>query len=270
MTMNAKTALITGASSGIGATFARQLAAKGYNLFLVARRRDRLASVANELQKAHSVSVETLLADLANLSDIEKVERRISKIENLSTLINNAGFGVSGNFAETDPDKQIDMMNVHIVASVRLCRAALPGMIARHHGTIINVASTGAFVPIPGHIMYNATKAYLVFFSEALQAELARTGVNVQALCPGFTYTEFHDTSEFTTFNRSRIPKLLWMSAEEVVTKSLKALKRNKTVYIPGFINRCYVAAMRNRMISPLLFRFVKRKSRELYESVSN
>jgi short-subunit dehydrogenase len=207
MSMNAKTALITGASSGIGATFARQLAGKGYDLVLVARRRERLASVANELQKTHSVSVETLVADLANLSDIEKVEKRIRKLENLSTLINNAGFGVSGNFAETDPAKQIDMINVHIVASVRLCRAALPGMIARHHGAIINIASTAAFVPIPGHIMYNATKAYLVFFSEALQAELTATGVHVQALCPGFTHTEFHDTSEFTTFNRSRIKR---------------------------------------------------------------
>jgi short-subunit dehydrogenase len=118
--------------------------------------------------------------------------------------------------------------------------------------------------------MYNATKAYLVFFSEALQAELTATGVNVQALCPGFTYTEFHDTSEFKNFNRFRIPRLLWMSAEEVVSRSLKALEQNRTVYIPGFINRCYVAAMRNRMISPLLFRFVRRKSRELHEIVSD
>jgi short-subunit dehydrogenase len=270
MSAHSDTALITGASSGIGATFARQLAVKGYSLILIARRQDRLASIADELQQTHSVSVETLVADLSNLSDIEKVEKRIRGLQNLSTLVNNAGFGVTGNFSETDPVKQIDMINVHIIASVRLCRVALPGMIARHQGTIINVASTAAFVPIPGHIMYNATKAYLVFFSEALQAELTATGVNVQALCPGFTYTEFHDTSEFKNFNRFRIPKLLWMSAEDVVSRSLKASKRNQTVYIPGFINRCYVAAMRNRMISPLLFRFVRRKSRELHEIVSD
>ncbi|MCZ6777209.1 MAG: SDR family oxidoreductase [Ignavibacteria bacterium] len=270
MRTNSDTALITGASSGIGATFARQLAEKGYSLILIARRQDRLASLADELQQAHSVRVETLVSDLANLNDIKTVEKHIGRLEHLSMLVNNAGFGTTGNFAELDVAKQIDMINVHIIASVRLCRAALPGMIARHQGTIINLASTAAFVPIPGHIMYNATKAYLVFFSEALQAELVRTGVNVQALCPGFTYTEFHDTSEFKNFNRFRIPKPLWMSAEDVVSKSLKALKRNHTVYIPGFINRCYVAAMRNRMISPLLFRFVKRKSRELHESRAN
>lgn len=252
--------MITGASSGIGAAFARQLAAKGKNLILVARRKERLVNLANDLQQHYGITAEILAADLSNLTDIEQVENHIAEIENLDMLINNAGFGTVGRFVEINLSRQIDMINVHIIAGVRLCRAALPGMIARHNGAIINVSSIAAFIPTPGNVTYSATKAYLVTFSEALQTELVGTGVKVQALCPGFTYTEFHDSSEYEGFDRSQIPKMLWISAEEVVTSSLKALERSQVIYIPGFKNRLLVAVARNSITSPLLLALIRRK----------
>jgi short-subunit dehydrogenase len=240
------TALITGGSSGIGAAFARRLAAAGYNLILVARRQERLASLANELEGRYPISAEILVADLSKSGDIERVEKRISQLQDLDILINNAGFGTTGDFAEVDLATHIDMINVHVVASVRLSRVALPGMIARRQGAIINVASVAAFAPLPQSATYSATKAYLTIFSEALQVELDGTGVQVQALCPGFTITEFHDRPDLETFDRSDIPKPLWMTAEEVATVSLEALSRNQVVTIPGLWNRLLAVLARN------------------------
>ncbi|MCK4470892.1 MAG: SDR family oxidoreductase [Anaerolineae bacterium] len=257
---NGNVALITGASSGIGAAFARKLAAEGYDLILVARRGERLTTLATELQQRHSISAEILVADLSKQTDVEQVENRIAEMKTLDVLINNAGFGTSGKFAESDLAKQIGMIHVHVIASVRLCRAALPGMIARRRGAIINVSSLGAFIPIPGNVTYVATKRYLVTFSQALQVEMAGSGVKVQALCPGFTYTEFHDTAEFETLDHSQIPKLMWMSAEDVVAGSLKALRRNRVVYIPGFKNRLLVAVAGSPPITSLLLWVLSRR----------
>jgi short-subunit dehydrogenase/N-acetylglutamate synthase-like GNAT family acetyltransferase len=256
-----RTALITGASSGIGAVFARRLAAEGYNLFLVARREARLAALTVELQERHPITVEILVADLSNPSDVKRVERRITEFEDLDMLINNAGFGTTGRFAEVDLAKHVDMIHVHVSASVRLCRAALPDMVARRRGVIINVSSLVAFVPMPGSVTYCATKAYLNIFSEALQIELGGTGVRVQALCPGFTYTEFHDTPEYGEHARSRIPKPFWMSAEEVVAQSLSALNRSQVIFVPGFMNRL-LAAMIRLTPRPLLVWASRRRSK--------
>jgi short-subunit dehydrogenase len=240
--MKSNVALITGASSGLGAVFARRLAAQGYDLVLVARREEQLAALAAELQHRHSISVEILAADLSRPADVERVESRIAAIEGLDVLVNNAGFGTTGRFAEVDLAKSLDMIQVHVTACMRLCRAALPGMVARRRGALINVASVAAFTPMPGNANYAATKAYLLTFSKALHAELMGTGVKVQALCPGFTYTGFHDTSEFDGFKRSQIPAIMWMTAEDVVAASLKALKRNQAVCIPGLRYRLLVA----------------------------
>ena len=248
------TALITGASSGIGAAFARQFAAQGYDLILVARRRERLAALAAEMQQRHAISAEILPADLANPADVERVQRRIAEVNTLDTLINNAGFGTSGPFVEVGLAKQVEMIHVHVTASVRLCHAALPGMIARRRGAIINVSSVAAFWPLPGNATYAATKAYLITFSEALRTELLGTGVKVQALCPGFTYTEFHDKPRFEGFERSAIPAMMWMSAEDVVAASLKALRRDQVICVPGFKNRLIVALAGNPL-TPLLLR---------------
>ena len=241
-----RTALITGASSGIGAAFARQLAPQGFHLILVARREQRLAALAAELQGRHRISAEVLDADLSEPADVERVERRIAELESLDLLINNAGFGAPGSFAETDLATQLTMIDVHIIASVRLCRATLPGMITHRRGAIINVSSIAGLVPIPGSATYSSTKAYLNVFSEALHAELRGTGVKVQALCPGFTHTGFHDTPEHKGFHRSGIPKALWMSAEDVAAQSLNALGRRQVIFVPSFKNRLLAVAARN------------------------
>ena len=238
--------MITGASSGIGAAFARQLAPQGFHLILVARRKERLAALAADLQGRYAISAEVLDAALSEPADIERVERRIAELESLDLLINNAGFGAPGSFAETDLATQLTMIDVHIVASVRLCRATLPGMITHRRGAIINVSSIAGLVPIPGSATYSSTKAYLNVFSEALQAELRGTGVKVQALCPGFTHTGFHDTPEHKGFHRSGIPEALWMSAEDVAAQSLNALGRRQVVFVPGFKNRLLAVAARN------------------------
>jgi short-subunit dehydrogenase len=248
------TALITGASSGIGAAFARRLARDGYNLILVARRREKLEALARELEAAHGIRAEVLVADLARISEIERVEARITELgSDLALLINNAGFGTNGQFHEVTPERHTDMINVHVTASVRLSRAAMPRMLACGQGGVINVASIAAFFPLPGNANYSASKAYLVTFCEALAKEIKGSGVKVQALCPGFTVTEFHDTPEYASFDRSQVPKTLWMSADEIVDDSLKALKRGRVVCIPGWKYRVLVAVGTNKPANAVL-----------------
>ena len=247
------TALITGASSGIGAAFSRRLAASGYDLILVARREERLTALARELEQHYPIQVEVLTADLASREDVESVERRVAQLDNLAFLINSAGFGTSGRFASSDLTKQIQMIEVHVLASVRLSRAALPAMIARQAGTIINLSSVVSFVPVPGNVTYCATKTYLNVFSQALHTELGSTGVRVQALCPGFTHTEFHDSPEFAAFGCRRIPEALWMSADEVVSHSLECVRRNNVICIPGFKNRIMGATLRQPLVASML-----------------
>jgi hypothetical protein len=256
-----KTALITGASSGIGAVFAWRLAARGYDLVLVARREKRLNSLADELQDKHGVGAEVLPADLADAEQVRHVERRIRRLDGLELLINNAGFGREGAFAEIDIDGQVEMIHVHVVATVRLTRAALPGMIERRRGAIINVSSLAGFMSVPKAVTYCATKAYLNVFSETIAAELRGTGVYVQLLCPGYTYTGFHDTEAYRDFDRSQIPKWLWMSADDVVAASLKAWDRKRFLSIPGVRYRLLSIILRSRLLRPILRAMASRSS---------
>lgn len=240
-------ALITGASAGIGAAFARQLARTGYDLVLVARRKDRLDALADSLRQQHAVEVHALSADLANSNDIERVvsvAADASEAGWLDLLINNAGFGTVGTYADLPLQSQLDMLHVHVTATMRLTKAALPGMLQRRRGGIINVASTAGWYPLPGNATYSATKRYLINFSESLQAELEGSGVYVQALCPGFTYSEFHDREPYRAggFRREQLPAFVWQTAEEVVAASLNALGR-EVVCIPGMHNRAIALA---------------------------
>jgi short-subunit dehydrogenase len=236
-----RTALITGASAGLGAEYARQLAAAGTNLVLVARRLDRLDDLARELREKHVVTVEGLQADLATPEGIERVERRIAETATLDLLINNAGFGGGpGSFAEREAGQHLGMVQVHVATTVRLCRAALPGMIARGRGGVINIASIAAFSSFSGP-MYSGTKAFLVMFSENLQSELRGSGVSVQALCPGMTHTEFHEVARI---DKALVPKPLWMTAEEVVRISLRRLGRG-AICVPGWKNKTIAFLMR-------------------------
>jgi short-subunit dehydrogenase len=240
-----ETALITGASSGIGEAFARKLASLGYDLVLVARRKERLDAIAEELRGKDQVTVETLPGDLCQDGDVSRIEHRIEALDTLTLLVNNAGFGTRGAFVDVELEKSLAMIQVHVTASTRLARAALPAMLARQKGTLINVASPSAFIPLSGNTVYSATKAYLIAFSECLQLEVQDAGIKVQALCPGFTYSGFHDTDEFKGMDRSKIPDFLWMSAEETVEQSLNALNNGKVVFVPGFTNRLMYVTLR-------------------------
>jgi short-subunit dehydrogenase len=263
MTDHAKgTALITGASSGIGATFARQLAAQGYDLILVARRLNRLQSLADELKQRFPVCIDALPADLADPADLERVEKRIAQQGNLTMLVNNAGFGTVGAFVQVPLERHLEMIRVHVIATTRLCYAALPGMIQRKQGAIINVSSTAALLPT--HATYSSTKAYLNFFSEALQKELKGTGICVQALCPGLTHTEFHDRPEFQSPQSmiQKAPKSAWMSADDVVVTSLRALGRGSVICIPGWINR-FLSVLARSALAPLLVAAMSERTSE-------
>ena len=242
------TALVTGASSGIGAEFARALAAEGYDLVLVARRRERLEVLAAELKAAHGIDAEVLVADLADDADIARVEQRVAALDRLDLLVNNAGFGTEGRFAEIDLDRQLDMITVHVVATVRLVHAALPGMIARNRGGIVNVASLLGFLATPGSVTYCATKACLITFSQALAAELTDTDVRVQVLCPGYIVTGFHDTDEFRDFDRRQVRSWLWMTPQQVVARALADLRRGRVVCVPGFRYRILLRLLRSRI----------------------
>jgi uncharacterized protein len=248
-----KTALITGASSGIGAAFARRLAADGYDLFLVGRREERLALLAGELESLHSVVVRHLAADLSEPTDLEQVEQQVVALPHLDLLINSAGFGARGEFAGTDIDRQSAMIRLHVVAATRLTRVVLPGMILRGQGGIVNVASLAAFVSLPGDAVYNATKAYLVSFSRTLHEELRGTGVRVQALCPGFTRSEFHAAQHLPESDLARIPAILWSPAAEVVASSLRALALGQVLCVPGWKNRVIIVLARLGVVNLLL-----------------
>lgn len=237
------TALITGASSGIGEAYARRLAALGYDLILVARREAKLAALAADLRERHGVTAAVLAADLSQTADVTRVAERIGQTNDLVLLINNAGFGTRGYFADVALDRHLEMIDVHVVASVRLTHAALPGMMTRGAGAIINVSSIAAFFAAPGGATYGATKIYLNTFSEAVALETREAGLKVQALCPGFTYSEFHDTPEYDNFDRSELPDKMWMTSEAVVDESLAALWGDRVVVIPGGQNRALVAA---------------------------
>lgn len=224
-------ALVTGASSGLGAAFAEALARRGFDLVIVARRRERLEALADELRDRHGVTVQVLVADLTQATDLQAVESRMASDAALTVLVNNAGFGTIGRFAELDPDRDEAEVRLNVVALSRLTRAALPGMIARGLGGIINVSSVTAFLPGPYHATYGASKAFVNSFTEALHEELRGTGVRVQALCPGFTRTEFQ---EHAGVSERSIPSFAWMSSEYVVEASLNALRHGTLVCVPG------------------------------------
>ena len=242
--------LVTGASAGLGAEFARQCARRGEELVLVARRRDRLEALAAEIGgKAHLVA--------ADLGGTEAPERLMAEVERLglhvSTLINNAGFGLIGKFAELPRDRQLGMIDLNIRALTELTHLVLPGMRAASAGAILNVASTAAFQAGPGFGVYFATKAYVLSFTEALHQELKGRGIKVSALCPGPTQTEFGEVAgiggsgRFDSFSAD---------AASVVAAGLKGLDRNRAVIVPGIVNK--VSASSGRLIPrPLMRRIV-------------
>jgi len=237
-------ALITGASAGIGAAYARRLAGQGYDLLLVARRAERLEELAAELANGHGVRAEALPADLTNDAELRVVEERIEREEHLDFLLNNAGFGVRGRFYEASLEAQDSMHRLHILATLRLSYAALRKMTARGSGAVVNVSSVAAFIARPGSVSYHGTKAWMNEFTEGVYLELkqARSAVRVQALCPGYTVTEFH---QVLGSRPARVPAGMWTPVEKVVDASIEGLKHNKLFVVPGWRYRFLVLLLR-------------------------
>ena len=229
--MPAPVALVTGASAGLGAEFARQLSARGHRLVLAARRKDRLDDLAAELGNARAVEI-----DLSRTGAASKLIDEIEGAgESIDLLINNAGFGLHGRFDKADPKRLRQMIDLNCGALTELCRAALPAMVERKTGAILNVASTAAFQPGPGMAVYFATKAFVLSLSEALHEEVRRFGVKVVALCPGLTHTEFGQVAGFKA--KASIDRF-FMESGPVVQAGIEALENNKAVAIPGIINK--------------------------------
>ncbi len=231
--------LVTGASAGIGLAFAERLARDQYDLVLVARSRERLEEIAKRLREDRGVAVEVIAADLTRPEELRIVERRVAEDETLDLVVNNAGFGTQGRFAELDVEREEEEIRLNVTALVRLTHAALPHMIERGRGAVVNVSSMACFQPGPYLATYGATKAFVTSFTEAIAGELEGSGVKIQALCPGFTRTEFQERANIDT---SQIPGFAWMSADAVVEASLAALARADVVVVPGGLNRAMVA----------------------------
>lgn len=228
------TALVTGASSGIGLSFARKLAASGHDLVVVARREEKLKELADELR----VNVEVLPADLCDPEQLDRVAERCEA--GIDLLVNNAGAGTKGNFAENAYPYLQREVDLDVVAPMRLMHAALPGMIERKSGGILNVASIAAFQGGPLNAVYSASKAFILSLSEAVHEEVKKSGVHVTVLCPGATRTEFQMQGGF---DGGKIPDFLWETPDEVAEKALKALSRNQAVYVSGVLNKLSVAS---------------------------
>jgi short-subunit dehydrogenase len=239
-------AVITGASAGIGASFARKLAARGYDLLLVARREDRIRAMARQFGEQYGIEAGVFVADLVQQTELEALAERVRAAPNLALLVNNAGFGTNRYFFETDAAGQDAMHRLHVVAAARLTHAALANLQPRAvAGTgVINVSSVAAFAAAPQNVSYNATKAWMNRFTEGLAIELGawHSPVAVQALCPGFTLSEFHDV---TGTDRSAIASWLWMTPDSVVEASLAAFAKRQLIVIPGWRYKLLVGALR-------------------------
>ncbi|QDQ13214.1 SDR family NAD(P)-dependent oxidoreductase [Streptomyces spectabilis] len=222
------TALITGATSGIGAAFARRLATDGHNLVLVARDTQRLREQATELHDRHGIEVEVLTADLATDEGIAAVEQRLgNRRDPVDLLVNNAGFANKGRYLEVPIADELTMLKVHCEAVLRLTSAATETMRERGRGGIVNVASVAAFVP---RGTYGASKAWIVQFTQGAARDLAASGVRLMALCPGFVRTEFHERAGMGTDN---VPKWMWLDADKLVATALTDLARGKSLSVP-------------------------------------
>jgi short-subunit dehydrogenase len=229
------TALITGASSGLGEEFAYQLARERYDLVLVARRKDRLEAVAARAREFGSKTVTILASDLASPGAAAKLHAEVAALSlEIGYLVNNAGFGTHGAFCELPIEREIEEIELNVAALVAVCRLFAPAMAARKSGTIINVASTAAFQPVPWMATYGATKAFVLSFSEALARELGESGVTVLALCPGPTHTEFQAVANTAD---STFPDFAYMDAATVVAQGIASAKRGRAVRINGVMN---------------------------------
>ena len=253
--MDRRLCLITGASAGIGAEFARQYAALGWDLALTARREDRLTGLADELQNKHGNKVICLAQDLARANSADKIITALSEQgRHVDALVNNAGYGLPGTFFNTSWKSQADFIRVLYTAPIELAHKVLPGMAERDYGRIINVASLAGYAAgSAGHTLYASVKSGLIKFSESLNAEceaLGHADIHCTALCPGFTYSEFHDVNG-TRDSMNKMSKRMWMEAAPVVKAGIDAVNRGQPVVVPGMVNKA-IASLTRILPEPL------------------
>jgi uncharacterized protein len=233
-----RVALITGASAGIGAAFARVFAANGFDLILTARREDRLRSLAADLERAHGIRAHVFRVDLAERDAPARLCADLAAANlTVDALVNNAGYGVPGAFTSVGWQRHADFLQVLLVSLTELTYRLLPGMVDRGYGRIINVASLAGLLPAPaGHTLYAATKSFVIRFSEALSCEVSHRGVHVTAVCPGFTFSEFHDVTG-TRARMGSLPSWMWMDAPTVAQQGYAAVMAGRPVYVNGRVN---------------------------------
>lgn len=231
-------AFITGASSGIGAEFARRFAAKGYDLIITGRRKEYLHRVADEIRTTYGRTVTIKIGDLADPNHLAELVDLLRNSPDIDVLVNNAGLGLKKHFIEDDISNPDLLLDVHLRAAMHLIHAIIPGMTLRKRGTIINVSSIAGFSPTASDPTYGATKAFLTLFTESLHLVLHEHGITVQALCPGFTWTNFHEKLGMPKEEQKHRGILRWTTVEKVVDASMKALQSGTVVVIPGFLNR--------------------------------
>lgn len=237
------TALVTGASAGIGTAIARELASRGHALALVARREERLKSLEAELSAEHGVVVETIVCDLAEADERDRLVAELrERGRSVELLVNNAGFGHQADFATSPRERMVGMVRLNVEAVVDLTGRFVGGMVERGRGAVINIASTAAFQPLPGSAVYAASKSFVLSFSEALRTELRGSGVTVTAVCPGPVHTEFTEVAGFGGVE-GRTPEAFWMSAEDVARHAVDGAERDRRVVVPGALNRATALA---------------------------
>lgn len=255
-------AVVTGAAGGLGSAFARQLAERGYRLLLVDRRQGPLEQLCESITAKQGVSAEPYVADFGQREEVQRLAQRLAQTTELEVLVNNAGFGTTGYFADTDAGFLLSMVDVHIAAPTILTRAALPGLLERDRGNIINVSSVGGFIHCAGNAQYGATKNYLAVFAQSLHDELRGTNVRVQALCPGYVRTQFHGAETMVGYDPRQSPKdSWWMTPDEVVAYSLKQMHGKQAVVVPGLGYRIVCRLARMPVAHPII-RWVSRQPR--------
>jgi short-subunit dehydrogenase len=237
------TALVTGASSGIGAAIAAELASRGFALILVARREERLRTLATELSSDHGIEVEVVACDLGDEGERDRLQQELGGLGRaVEVLVNNAGFGHQADFARSPRDRMVEMVRVNVEAVVDLTSRFIAPMVERGRGSVINIASTAAFQPLPGSAVYAASKSFVLSFSEAIRTELRGSGVTVTAVCPGPAKTEFTEVAGVGGVE-DRTPGPVWTSVEEIARQAVDGARRDKRVVVPGMLNRATALA---------------------------
>jgi short-subunit dehydrogenase len=253
------TSVVTGASSGIGAAIARELASRGHSLALVARREERLRTLATELTSEYGVAADVVTADLGDPADRDRLQDELrGRGRVVEVLVNNAGFGHQADFATSPRERMDEMVRINVEAVVDLTSRFLTGMVDRGRGSVINIASTAAFQPLPGSAVYAASKSFVLSFSEALRTELRGSGVTVTAVCPGPVKTEFMEVAGFGGVEE-RTPGAVWMSPDDLAKHAVDGAAHDKRVVVPGAINRATALAGQHspRAVAlPLISRF--------------